>query len=102
MRELQGETDLGVRDHPFMQKQMVGSDLAAPTVITPGSVQPGIGTGRSSAPVASNMRRAETVSLWPSPVSDRVPSGSMCQTTVAGRYRTVLPRKSAASFRPAR
>src|SRR5207244_6632617 len=29
MRELQAEADLGVGDHPFMQEQMVGGDLAA-------------------------------------------------------------------------
>ena len=35
------------------------SVCAAPAVITPGSVQPGIGNGRSSAPVARMTRRAD-------------------------------------------
>ena len=38
--------------------EALSSVCAAPAVITPGSVQPGIGNGRSSAPVARMTRRA--------------------------------------------
>ena len=64
--------------------------------MTPGKVQPGIGTGRSIAPVASRIRRAVTVSLTPSVASESVPSGSMCHTVVAGRYWAPLVRNAVA------
>ena len=38
--------------------EALSSPCAAPTVITPGKVQPGIGIGRSSAPVQTITRRA--------------------------------------------
>src|SRR2546428_250519 len=50
------------------------SICAAPAVITPGSVQPAIGTGRSIAPVATRMRCAVTVSLAPPATSDSAPA----------------------------
>ncbi len=77
------------------------SSWAAPAVITPGSVQPATGIGRSRAPVA-RMTRSAAISRIPSPseTASRKPR-SMCQTPAPGTYSTALSRRAAARPAPA-
>ncbi len=77
---------------------------AAPAVITPGSVQPAMGKGRSSAPVAMRIVRAVTSSARPSPEratakpSDR---GSIITAEVRKRRSTGAAMKASAKGWPA-
>ena len=85
----------------------LSSVCAAPAPITPGSVPPGIGTGRSMAPVAMMTRRARTTRASPPPTSPTsTPSpgaaASACQTPVSGRNSAPLASKRCTTERPRR
>ena len=58
---------------------------SAPTVITPGRVQPGTGTGRSIAPVATITWPACIRVETPSQLTHTSRSGVTCQTRLLGR-----------------
>jgi hypothetical protein len=77
------------------------SVCAAPHVITPGSVQPGIGTGRSIAPVAISIRFAARRDAPPLPRVYTLHSPSICHTVVSGRYSALLARNRLTRVRPA-
>ena len=59
------------------------SVCTAPAVITPGNVQPGIGNGRSSAPVARMTRRASS--------RRETPPAETPSSRVESRLHTVAP-----------
>ena len=79
---------------------------SAPVVITPGSVQPGRGTGRSCAPGASTSRRGRNVTARP-PTSAAISSAAKPPQTVASvsmrapaamaRSRNAMPRRNCGS-----
>ena len=57
----------------------------APQVMTPGSSQPGTGTGRSMAPTATSTRLAAITSMPSGPLAKTLRSSSICHTVRLGR-----------------
>ena len=98
--------DLSARD----EARCLQGNLGGPAVMTPGRVQPGIGKGRSKAPVASTtclarMRRAtpfdESPTSWPM-ISSSIPcQGCMLQAVVAGAYSASERKKCLGDAPPA-
>ena len=88
--------------------EVFSSTCAAPTVITPGSVQPGIGNGRSCAPVARMTASATTVSMRrelsppTATVSSQVPSSLLVTPITVADGTCVAParRKRSISAAP--
>ncbi len=75
----------------------------APAVIAPGKVQPGTGTGRSIAPVATSTERASTRNErpdWLTQTSCASSPGTTCHTIARARYSAPQLRKRAASSSP--
>ena len=75
----------------------LSSTCAAPAVITPGSVHPGMGNGRSSAPVARMTARAATERTsraaggpCDTPISQR-PSSRRCAAHTVAAQTQVAP-----------
>ena len=74
---------------------------AAPAVITPGRVQPGIGNGRSSEPVAMITRCAWIMRAWPAIDTPTSRLGSRLHTVAPLTIAAPLALASAASAAPA-
>ena len=74
---------------------------AAPAVMTPGSVQPGIGNGRSCEPVAMMTRRASIMRAAPAIETPTMRSGSRLQTVAPFTIVAPLALASLASASPA-
>ena len=74
---------------------------AAPAVMTPGSVQPGIGNGRSCEPVAMMTRRASIMRALPAIETPTMRCESRLHTVAPFTIDAPLALASAASSAPA-
>ena len=88
------------RLRPATWPEVFNKICAAPTVMTPGNVQPGKGIGRSWAPVAKTRKSASIHAAFPSRVVNARGPDSTCQTWVPGSYAAPLARNFSTTASP--